>query len=245
MIFHTIIPMKKERLDKIIASCGLYSRKEVKQLVREGRISVDGSVKVKPEDKFDPEAAQIQIDARVIHYQQFTYLMLHKPAGYVTATTDYKDLTVMDLLPQKYRTKGLFPVGRLDKDTEGLLLITDDGMLAHNLLAPGKHVDKVYAARINGQLTAEDQEAFARGLILSDGTRCLPAVLELTPDPAEVIVTIREGKYHQVKRMLASRGAPVISLKRLQMGPLYLDSSLSPGEYRELTAQEISSLKDL
>ena len=174
--------------------------------------------------------------------------MLHKPAGVLTATEDRKQPTVLDLLPPELRRIGLAPVGRLDKDTEGLLLLTNDGELAHRLLSPKYHVDKRYLARVDGELSAADAEAFARGMTLGDGLECLPAGLECLPaglellSPQEALVTLREGKFHQVKRMLAARGAPVLYLKRLSMGPLTLDDSLAAGAYRLLRAEEISAL---
>ena len=149
---------------------------------------------------------------------------------------------MVDLLPEYLRRVGLFPVGRLDKDTEGLLLLTNDGPLGHRLLAPGRHVDKVYFVRVEGTLTAEDAAAFAAGMTLGDGLRCMPAGLERLPEPDTALVTLREGKYHQIKRMLACRGKPVRYLKRLSMGPLRLDEDLGPGEWRELTAEEIQAL---
>ena len=167
--------------------------------------------------------------------------MLHKPAGVLTATEDRKQPTVLDLLPPELRRIGLAPVGRLDKDTEGLLLLTNDGELAHRLLSPKYHVEKRYFARVDGELSAADTEAFARGMTLGDGLECLPAGLEVLPDRV-CIVTLREGKFHQVKRMLAARGAPVLYLKRLSMGPLTLDDSLAAGAYRLLRAEEILAL---
>jgi 16S rRNA pseudouridine516 synthase len=168
--------------------------------------------------------------------------MLHKPDGVVSSTDAPRDETVLSLLPKELRRIGLFPVGRLDKDTEGLLLLTNDGQLAHRLLAPGKHVDKVYYTEVDGALAPSDCEAFRQGITLGDGTECLPAELELLEEPNQALVTLREGKYHQVKRMLASRGKPVTYLKRLSMGPLELDETLLPGEYRRLTGEEVESL---
>ena len=193
------------------------------------------------EDKLDPAAAIITVAGETISLCRFTYVMLHKPAGVLTATEDRKQPTVLDLLPPELRRIGLAPVGRLDKDTEGLLLLTNDGELAHRLLSPKYHVDKRYLARVDGELSAADTEAFARGMTLGDGLECLPAGLEVLPDRV-CIVTLREGKFHQVKRMLAARGAPVLYLKRLSMGPLTLDDSLAAGAYRLLRAEEILAL---
>ena len=230
-----------ERLDKLLAGTGKWSRREVKALVRQGLVRVDGRLAASAEDKLDPAAAIITVAGETISLCRFTYVMLHKPAGVLTATEDRKQPTVLDLLPPELRRIGLAPVGRLDKDTEGLLLLTNDVELAHRLLSPKYHVDKRYLARVDGELSAADAEAFARGMTLGDGLECLPAGLEVLPDRV-CIVTLREGKFHQVKRMLAARGAPVLYLKRLSMGPLTLDDSLAAGAYRLLRAEEISAL---
>lgn len=230
-----------ERLDKLLAGTGKWSRREVKALVRQGLVRVDGRLAASAEDKLDPAAAIVTVAGETVALHRFTYVLLHKPAGVLTATEDRKQPTVLDLLPPELRRIGLAPVGRLDKDTEGLLLLTNDGELAHRLLSPKYHVDKRYLARVDGELSAADTEAFARGMTLGDGLECLPAGLELLPGHA-CIVTLREGKFHQVKRMLAARGAPVLYLKRLSMGPLTLDDSLAAGAYRLLRAEEISAL---
>lgn len=230
-----------ERLDKLLAGTGKWSRREVKALVRQGLVRVDGRLAASAEDKLDPAAAIITVAGETISLCRFTYVMLYKPAGVLTATEDRKQPTVLDLLPPELRRIGLAPVGRLDKDTEGLLLLTNDGELAHRLLSPKYHVDKRYLARVDGELSAADAEAFARGMTLGDGLECLPAGLEVLPDRV-CVVTLREGKFHQVKRMLAARGAPVLYLKRLSMGPLTLDDSLAAGAYRLLRAEEISAL---
>ena len=230
-----------ERLDKLLAGTGKWSRREVKALVRQGLVRVDGRLAASAEDKLDPAAAIITVAGETISLCRFTYVMLHKPAGVLTATEDRKQPTVLDLLPPELRRIGLAPVGRLDKDTEGLLLLTNDGELAHRLLSPKYHVEKRYFARVDGELSAADAEAFARGMTLGGGLECLPAGLEVLPDRV-CIVTLREGKFHQVKRMLAARGAPVLYLKRLSMGPLTLDDSLAAGAYRLLRAEEISAL---
>ena len=230
-----------ERLDKLLAGTGKWSRREVKALVRQGLVRVDGRLAASAEDKLDPAVAVVTVAGETISLCRFTYVMLHKPAGVLTATEDRKQPTVLDLLPPELRRIGLAPVGRLDKDTEGLLLLTNDGELAHRLLSPKYHVDKRYFARVDGELSAADAEAFARGMTLGDGLECLPAGLEVLPDRV-CIVTLREGKFHQVKRMLAARGAPVLYLKRLSMGPLTLDDSLAAGAYRLLRAEEISAL---
>lgn len=238
--------MAQQRLDKIIASTGRYSRREVKTLVREGRVLVDGRIAASAEDKCDPLTARISVNGEELFYREHTYVMLHKPAGVLSATEDGRGETVLDLLAPEYRKIGLFPVGRLDKDTEGLLLLTDDGALAHDLLAPKKHVDKVYFVRTDGALDDADCKAFEQGITLGDGLECLPAKLEILKSDAqsEALITIREGKFHQIKRMLASRGKPVVYLKRLSMGSLTLDEGLSKGEYRLLTAKEIKNLRE-
>ncbi len=230
-----------ERLDKLLAGTGKWSRREVKALVRQGLVRVDGRLAASAEDKLDPAVAIVTVAGETISLCRFTYVMLHKPAGVLTATEDRKQPTVLDLLPPELRRIGLDPVGRLDKDTEGLLLLTNDGELAHRLLSPKYHVEKRYFARVDGELSAADAEAFARGMTLGDGLECLPAGLEVLPGRV-CIVTLREGKFHQVKRMLAARGAPVLYLKRLSMGPLTLDDSLAAGAYRLLRAEEISAL---
>ena len=223
-----------ERLDKIIAGTGKYSRREVKELVRQGRV----------EEKVDADAACLLVDGQSLDCRRYTYLMLHKPAGVLSARVDGRQQTVLDLLPPELRKRDLSPVGRLDKDTEGLLLLTNHGELTHRLLSPRYHVDKVYYARVEGVLTAADTVAFAGGMVLADGLECLPAGLELL-SPQEALVTLREGKFHQVKRMLAACGKPVTYLKRLSMGPLRLDEALAPGAFRPLTDREIHTLLDI
>lgn len=238
--------MERLRLDKIIAASGKYSRREVKLLVRQGRVLVDGMPARSPEDKVDPESAEIAVNGEVLPYRRHTWLMLHKPAGVLSATEDGRGKTVLDLLPPELQRQGLFPVGRLDKDTEGLLLLTNEGGLAHDLLSPRHHVDKVYYVRTAGTLMEEDCRAFAEGMALSD-FRCLPAELEILSagTESEALVTLREGKFHQVKRMLAQRGKPVLYLKRVKMGNLTLDPALARGEYRYLTEEELQALRNL
>ena len=239
--------MEKQRLDKIIASTGKWSRKEVKNLIRHGQVLVDGLPAAGPEEKADPEAAEIVVNGERLTYQRYTWIMLNKPAGYLSATEDGRGKTVLDLLAQELRRQGLFPVGRLDKDTEGLLLLTNEGGLAHDLLSPRHHVDKVYYARVAGHLTEEDCQAFAAGMTLDDGLVCQSAVLEILSagEESEAHVTLREGKFHQVKRMLAYRGKPVLYLERVKMGNLTLDPDLPMGEYRFWTAEEVENLRSL
>lgn len=230
-----------ERLDKIISATGKKSRREVREMVRQGRVLVDGKPAPAADMKVDPQTAVILLDGEPLGYEKFTYVMLHKPAGVLTATEDRRQETVLDLLPPELRRRALSPVGRLDKDTEGLLLLTNDGQLAHRLLSPKSHVDKVYYARVDGALEPGDIAAFAAGMTLGDGLECLPAGLEIL-STAEALVTLREGKFHQVKRMLAARGKPVLYLKRLSMGRLRLDPALAPGAWRMLTEEERSAL---
>ena len=233
-----------ERLDKILANTGRWSRKEARELVRAGRVAVDGVTAQAADGKYDP-AARFEVDGETVSGERLVYLMLHKPAGLLSATEDRRQKTVLDLLPEHLRRRGLFPVGRLDKDTEGLLLLTDDGPLGHALLSPKNHVDKVYYAKVEGRLDRTDAEALAAGMVLGDGLHCLPAELEPLGDGSQCHVTLREGKYHQVKRMLAARGKPVLALKRISMGPIRLDGGLEPGSWRYLTPQEREALKSL
>lgn len=226
-----------ERLDKLLAATGRWSRKEAKALIKAGRVQVAGERPAGPEDKVEP-GTLVTVDGRPISTETYVYVMLNKPAGVISSTEDPREETVLSLLPNQLRRLGLFPVGRLDKDTEGLLLLTNDGPLAHQLLAPNRHVDKVYYTEVNGQLDEADREAFWEGLTLADGTVCRPAALEILADPSQALVTLREGKYHQVKRMLAARGKPVVYLKRLSMGPLTLDPSLPTGRWRMLSQEE-------
>lgn len=229
-----------ERLDKLLAATGKWSRKEAKALIKSGRVRVEEQLPKGPEDKVE-EGTLVTVDGKPIFTEKYVYLMLHKPAGVISATQDAKEKTVLDLLPKDLRRKDLFPVGRLDKDTEGLLLLTNDGSLAHALLAPGRHVDKVYYTKVDGVLNEKDIVAFQQGITLGDGTECLPAGLDLISEQ-EALVTLREGKYHQVKRMLASRGKAVVYLKRLGMGTLKLDPALPAGAWRSLTPEELAGL---
>lgn len=228
-----------DRLDKLLAATGRWSRREVKGLVKAGRVLVDGVPAAAPEQKLDPDRSRVLVDGEEAVFREFTYVMLNKPAGVLSATEDARQETVLDLLPPELRRRGLFPVGRLDKDSEGLLLLTNDGDLAHRLLSPKYHVDKVYYIRTDAPLTEEDRAAFAGGVLLADGTECLPAGLELLGDGREALVTLHEGKFHQIKRMIASRGAAVCRLKRLSMGTLVLDEGLCPGGFRLLTEEEV------
>ena len=231
------------RLDKYFADMSIGTRTEVKRAIRQGRVKVDNQIVKIPETKIDEQNQEVLFDEKPVFYQKFEYYMLNKPAGVISATRDFKTQTVLDLVFDKQR-KDLFPVGRLDKDTEGLLLITNDGELAHKLLSPSKHVDKVYYAKIEGRVTEDDKRAFAQGISIGNGEVAKPAKLEIlaADEISEISLTIQEGKFHQVKRMFESVGKKVIYLKRISMGSLVLDENLKPGEYRALTKKEIENL---
>lgn len=229
------------RLDKFISDCGAASRREIKQMIKAGRVTLNGETAAAPETKLNPESAVVTIDGTALKYEKYHYFMLNKPAGVLSATDDGKQKTVIDLLMPEHRRLGLFPVGRLDKDTTGLLLITDDGDFAHRVISPKSKIIKVYHAHTQSPVNTDDISAFVQGVTLADGTKCLPAGLSLCAD-GSCLVTVMEGKYHQVKRMLASRGKPVMALKRLKIGGLELDESLEPGDYRPLTADELCSV---
>lgn len=234
--------MAQMRLDKYLANAGCGTRSEVKQLLKKGQVRVNGEAVKKPEQKVDPGRDEICCEGNRILLQEFQYYMLNKPAGYVSATRDLYQPAVLELIKVPGK-EGLFPVGRLDIDTEGLLLLTNDGALAHELLSPRKHVDKRYFARLDRPAAGGDVKAFQEGLEIGEKKKTLPAKLELGEDGTQVQVTIREGKFHQIKRMFQAVGKQVIYLKRLSMGSLTLDEGLKPGEWRELTEQEIEGLK--
>ena len=231
------------RLDKYLADMGIGTRTEVKKYVRQGKVKVNGEVVKSPEMKVDLQAQEVLFLDKPIDYEAFEYYMLNKPAGVISATTDKKEKTVVDLITNRKR-KDLFPVGRLDKDTEGLLLITNDGELAHRLLSPKKHVDKVYYAKVKGVVTEVDVKTFAEGVPIGQGEITLPSVLEIivSDEISEIKLTIQEGKFHQVKRMFLAVRKEVIYLKRLSMGSLVLDESLPLGAYRALTREELEQL---
>lgn len=233
--------MGQTRLDKRICDSGRWTRSEARALIRAGRVLVDGAVARSPEEKH-PDTAGITVDGAPLDCRRTRYLMLHKPAGRLSATEDRDQPTVLDLLPPELRRLGLFPVGRLDKDTTGLLLLTNDGDFAHRITAPRSRVPKRYLAVVDGELDAADEAALGEGIALGDGTQCLPAHLERTGRPDTGYVTVFEGRYHQVKRMLAALGKPVLRLHRERIGALALDAALAPGEYRELTEAERSAL---
>lgn len=233
--------MSLMRLDKLISDCGISSRKEIKQMVKSGRVTVDGVVAFSPEQKIDPEVNTVSVDGKELSYSKFRYYMLNKPAGILSATDDKKQKTVLDLVTPEMRKMELFPVGRLDKDTTGLLLLTNDGNFAHWIISPKSEIVKTYHAETDGAVDDEDVKAFKEGVILADGTKCLPAELIPLAD-GTCLVKVMEGKYHQVKRMLASRGKPVKALRRISIGAVSLDYSLNPGEFRELSSDELCRL---
>ncbi len=236
---------ERMRLDKLLCFVGATdTRSRAKEAVRSGRVWVDGAQERDPGRTLNPARAAVTLDGLMLTYRRYRHVMLNKPAGVLTAARDALAATVMDLLPESYRACGCMPVGRLDRDTTGLLLLTSDGTLAHRILAPRSDIEKVYLAEVDGTLNAADAEAFAAGLALSDFT-ALPAtltVLESRPDFALARCAVREGKYHQVKRMFAARERTVAALKRLSIGPLALDESLAPGAFRELTRAEEAAL---
>ena len=231
-----------ERLDKFLCDSGAGTRSQVKVILKAGRVTVDGIPARDGSAKIDPQKQEICLDGEVLGGKRRVVLMLNKPAGYITATEDPKEPTVMELLPVAYRHMELKPVGRLDKATEGLLLFTNDGDLLHRLITPKKEIPKVYYARHEGQATEVDVTAFAEGMTLRDETHCLPAVLEPL-GPGESLITVCEGKYHQVRRMMAARGMHVLYLERRQEGSLVL-GDLPRGQTRELTEEEILSLEE-
>ena len=234
------------RLDKFLVACAVGSRTEVKNLLKAGRVTVNGKKVKSAKLQINEERDEIRFDGQVLEYEEFVYYMMNKPQGVISATEDSKHRTVLDLLDDIARTKEVFPVGRLDIDTHGLLLLTNDGQLAHALLSPKRHVDKTYLAQVEGIMTQEDVETFVKGIPLKDFT-CQPAKLEIVSvdsvkNQSLVRVTIAEGKFHQVKRMVAYCGKEVVDLQRLTMGTLALDENLERGEWRHLTKEELENL---
>lgn len=238
------------RLDKYLADAGEGTRSQVKEMVKRGRVKLNGIIVKKSDIKIDTDTDKVELDGITLDYSEFQYFMLHKPQGVVSATKDDLSKTVVDLITENKR-RDLFPVGRLDKDTEGLLIITNDGILANSLLAPGKHIDKTYYAKIMGKVAEDTIERFAEGIDIGDDTLTAPARLEILSVAfaeeyiSEIKVTITEGRYHQIKRMFSAVDMEVIYLKRLSMGPISLDENLYCGEYRRLTEEEINLLKEV
>lgn len=230
-----------ERIDKIIASQGQYSRKEVKALIAKRRIAVDGRIVSSSSEKADPMTMLLTVDGKPLEFKRNLYLVLNKPKGYVSATEDREHPTVLELVPQEYRGRDLFPAGRLDRDTTGLMIITDDGVLAHNILAPKKHVPKRYHVELDIPVTEEMRLGFSEGVMLNDGVCKAADLIKTGEKTAEV--TLREGRYHQIKRMFGYFGAEVVELKRLGMGGLTLPEDLAEGECREMSEEELALLQ--
>ena len=231
------------RLDKFLGMMGCCTRSEAKRIVRNGGVSVNGAVAKAADMPIDPEQDQILFQGTPVVYRQYVYIMMNKPEGVVSATEDGRDRTVLDLLPPDARRAGLFPCGRLDKNTLGLVLLTDNGTLGHRLLAPKSHVTKVYRFESKFPLTAEEAARFENGLVLEDGYVTLPAGITLDPEGKSGYITLTEGKYHQIKRMLESLGNRITYLERVRFGPLALDHTLARGEWRYLTDEEIAALE--
>ena len=226
-----------ERIDKLLVQGGAGSRRDVQKIIRDGRVQINGESCKKPETKADENSDVITVDGQAVNCEKYIYIMMNKPAGVVSATVDNRDKTVIDILPREMKRSGLFPAGRLDKDTEGLLIITNDGDFAHRMLSPKKHVDKTYVAELDKPITEETVKRFKDGIIFADGTKCLPAKLEIgeSIDNKIGIVTICEGKFHQVKKMFEACGIKVVHLKRISIGQLSLDSNLPIGSCKLMT----------
>ena len=238
------------RIDKLLSNLGIGTRSEIKKMIKQKQIKINGELVKNGKDQLDPDAAQVTVNDQPVAIQLTKYLMLNKPQNVITATEDASQQTVLDLIAKNDRVKGLAPVGRLDKDTTGLLLLTNDGQLAHRLLAPYKHVAKTYQATIDGIVNNDTIVRFKAGIQLKDGTLCKPADLKIISTSedekqSQIEITITEGKYHQIKRMFAACGMHVAALNRIAMGPLKLDSSLKPGQSRPLSENEIQSLLKL
>ena len=231
------------RLDRLITAAAGLSRSQAGKAIRAGRVSVNGVTAEKPEQKVLEDTDSVLLDGKALCFQARHYYLLDKPTGVITAARDPKQKTVLDLFPPEVRKQGVFPVGRLDKDTSGLLLLTDDGDYAHRVISPKSGVLKVYEAMVEGQLTREDVQIFANGICLKDGTHCLPAKLEPI-SPNRCLVTVQEGKYHQVRRMLAAVGKPVLMLRRLSVGALSLEKESVQGTWRQLSEEEAAHVFD-
>lgn len=237
---------KKLRVDKILSNLGYGSRAELKVYCKKGLVKVNDEVISNPGIQVDTDIDKIEFNNEVVRYREFVYIMMNKPDGYLSSTFDKRDAIVLDLIDPSYLVFEPFPVGRLDKDTEGLLVLTNDGQLAHRVLSPKKHVPKTYYAKIDGIVTEKDVKAFEKGITLDDGYETMPSQLKIirSGETSEIELTIHEGKFHQVKRMFESVGKKVVYLKRLSMGKLKLDERLSLGEYRELTEEEVKLIEE-
>lgn len=234
------------RMDKFLANAGLGSRREVREYIKQKRVWLDGSICLKAETKVDTEKSEVTFDKRMVTYEKFVYLMMNKPPSVISATKDDTKETVIDLLSEEYQNCNLFPVGRLDRDTVGLVILSNDGGFAHNTLSPKKHITKKYYAHINGEITDEHIKAFKEGVTLKEGYKCLPAELSIEYSAynfSKVYVSINEGKYHQIKRMFASFRKKVVYLKRLNFGEIELDKTLQEGEYRPLNDNEMKLIE--
>jgi 16S rRNA pseudouridine516 synthase len=236
--------MAKERIDKILSNMGLCSRREAAKAAKSGQITVNGQRIKDAGQKADPETEEICLRGQPVAYQKYTYLMLNKKAGYITATEDKHQATVLDLLPEQEKRKGLFAAGRLDKDTEGLLILTNDGAFAHSIMSPRHHIDKVYYGEYSGELAPDSEERFREGLVLSPDFSCMPAELKRL-EPGKARITIREGKFHQVKRMIEACGGKITYLKRLQIGTLKLPETLKIGDFCPIEPEEVKKIQKL
>lgn len=234
------------RIDKLLCSVGTGTRSEIKKMIKSGAVTVAGRDKIRPEDHVDPFKDKVFVNGKAVEYKEFVYLMMNKPAGYVSATFDKRLPTVIDLVPQEYLHFDLFPAGRLDIDTEGFLLLTNDGQTAHNILSPKKHIPKTYYAKISGEVNEDDVSAFLTGVDIGEEKLTKPAELKILSkgNVSEIELTLTEGKFHQVKRMFEAVGKEVIYLKRIKMNGLSLDGNLKLGEARELSSEEIRFLKE-
>lgn len=233
------------RIDKLLAETGFGSRRTVKRLIKSKQVTVNDEIIQADRTNVDPEIQEIKVSGKRVYYQSHAYYMLNKPSGVVSAVEDKQNKTVLDLIRPSDKADGLYPVGRLDKDTEGLLLLTNNGNLGYQLLLPNKHVTKTYEVQVNERVTIEDQKAFEKGVVFHGGIVCKPAkltILEVDDIKSRVIVEIKEGKFHQVKKMFLACGKKVTYLKRLTMGPLILDENLPAGSYRSLTQEELEKL---
>ncbi|MBP2028789.1 16S rRNA pseudouridine516 synthase [Acetoanaerobium pronyense] len=236
---------KSIRIDKYLSNMGIGSRKDIKKHIKMGRVKINEKIVKESNDSVNKNDI-VRFDNEVIEYEEFTYIMMNKPQGVISATEDKYQNTVLDILEDRYKNRGLFPAGRLDKDTEGLLILTNNGTLAHNMLSPKKHVTKKYLVKVVGRLGESDVKAFENKIVLEDDYECMPAKLDILESDEEslAIVEIKEGKFHQVKRMFLATDKTVVYLKRISMGPISLDESLKLGEYRKLTAEELNLLEN-
>lgn len=233
-----------QRIDKIISSQMNISRNDARSLIKGGRVFCDGIVVTDSAFKADGEKSEIAVDGKPLFYKEHIYIMMNKPQGVVSATNDPKTRTVIDLVPESMKRKNLFPAGRLDKDTVGFMLITDDGDFAHRILSPSRHVEKTYVAHLRDILSGEGKAILEKGAVLSDGTECMDAKVRIIDDEGKKVeITIREGKYHQIKRMFASVGNEVVFLKRIAIGGLCLDESLESGQCREISDTELKIIE--